>query len=158
MTNVFSRDKLALSEQLAFEPYRARARRTDQKERVIESLNQALTSFPPQSVRGLALQLHVDPNFVWRSFPNLAAEISTRHSAYTAQLAASRRAEFTADVRAALDRFGPSIAPNQMKAILEDPACYLNCWKREVIMEEIAAVLVDEAPVGAMVKTSSNLQ
>jgi hypothetical protein len=116
----------------------APAKRTILSSDVAARLSDALSAFPPLSIRHIATQADVDAQVVWRRFPELAADVSARYAAYVAERAAESRRDFRAAVRAVVHDFGTSISAAEMKLHMADSGCYLNDWKREIIKQEIA--------------------
>jgi hypothetical protein len=124
-----------------FDLRRAQSRRAGDQAHIERALSEALIGGGIKSVRAVAIDLCMEPPTIWRRSPHLCSELSRRHALYVASTAAARRSDFEAAVREVLSNFAQEgVAPsaNQMREALNDPACFLNDWKRAVIRIEMA--------------------
>jgi hypothetical protein len=122
-----------------FELRRARSTRVCRQEVIDEALRTALIGDGSKSVRSIAVDLCMEPTTVWRRSSDLCSQVSRHHASYVAKTAAVRRAEFESRVQEVLRTFkrrGVCPTESDLKDALDDPACFLNDWKRAVIRQQ----------------------
>jgi hypothetical protein len=123
----------------SFELRRARPRRVFTQESIENALRAALEGDGSKSVQSVAVDLRMEAATVWSRSPELSSKVSKHHAAYRAATAAQRKASFEARVQEMFKWFKEQqIRPSdtEIKDALNDQACFLNAWKREVIRQQ----------------------
>ena len=126
-------------EDAVFEHYRARRGRPLGNEELRRVLDAALTEPTGASVRNVALRLGTAPSVVWRREPELASRLSRTYAAHVAQESHRRKEDFERTVRSLIEAFRPrGTRPtlDELREALGDDAnaCFLNPWKRQVVI------------------------
>lgn len=135
VTNEFAPGERIRAEH-TFEVRRARSTHLCKQAIIDDALRAALVGDGSKSVQAIAVDLCMEPVTVWRRSPDLSSQVSRHHASYVAATAAVRRAAFESRVEGILLSFksrGVRPTDNELKEALDDPACFLNDWKRAVI-------------------------
>ncbi|WP_409333843.1 TniQ family protein [Burkholderia sp. Bp8963] len=126
-----------------FDGYRARSERTLGRGELRRGLDAALAEPSGASVRSVALRLGIDPTVIWRSEPALAARLSRAYAVHVAEESQRKKASFEQSVLKVAEEFracGRRPTLDEMREALGGSACFINPWRRHVVIRTLYAV------------------